>query len=65
MLKRQKFSYITNTLNSENSNISESYSTVIQNDFIYDTKFFTQNLETFFCFVFFCQMVKNFYSSKK
>lgn len=45
--KETKFSYITNTLNSENSNISESYSTVIQNDFIYDTKFFTQNLETF------------------
>ena len=45
--KETKFSYITNTLNSENSNISESYSTVIQNDFIFDTKFFTQNLETF------------------
>ena len=45
--KETKFSYITNTLNSENSSISESYSTVIQNDFIFDTKFFTQNLETF------------------
>ena len=45
--KETKFSYITNTLNSENSNISESYSTVIQNDFIFDTNFFTQNLETF------------------
>ena len=45
--KETKFSYITNTLNSENSSISESYSTVIQNDFIFDTNFFTQNLETF------------------
>lgn len=45
--KETKFSYITNTLNSENSNISETYSTVIQNDFIYDTNFFTQHLETF------------------
>ena len=45
--KETKFSYITNTLNSENSSISESYSTVIHNDFIFDTNFFTQNLETF------------------
>ena len=33
--KETKFSYITNTLNSENSNISETLSTVIQNDFIF------------------------------
>ena len=41
------FSYITNTLNSENSNISETYSTYSQKDYIFDTNFFTQNLETF------------------
>ena len=41
------FSYITNTLNSQNSSISETYSTYLQKDFIYDTNFFTQNLETF------------------
>lgn len=45
--KETNFSYITNTLNSQNSNISESYSTYIQNDYIYESKFFTQNLETF------------------
>ena len=45
--KETKFSYITQTLNSENSNISETYSTFTQNDYIYDTKFFTQDLETF------------------
>ena len=45
--KETKFSYITNTLNSENSNISETYSTFTQNDYIYDTNFFTQKLETF------------------
>ena len=45
--KETNFSYITNTLNSQNSNISESYSTYVQNDYIYDSKFFTQNLETF------------------
>ncbi len=50
--KETKFSYITNTLNSENSNISETYSTFMQNDFIYDTNFFTQNLETFSCLTF-------------
>ena len=45
--KETKFSYITNSLNSENSNISESFSTYIQNDYIYESNFFTQNLETF------------------
>ena len=34
-------------MNSENSNISESFSTYIQNDYIYESNFFTQNLETF------------------
>ncbi len=45
--KQTRFSYITNTLNSENSNISETYSTHLQNDYIFETNFFTQNLETF------------------
>lgn len=45
--KETKFSYITNTLNSENSNISETYNSYTQNDFIFETNFFTQNLETF------------------
>ncbi len=45
--KETRFSYITNTLNSENSNISETYSTFTQNDYIYDSNFFTQRLETF------------------
>ena len=50
--KETKFSYITNTFNSENSNISETYSTFTQNDFIFDTNFFTQKLETFSALVF-------------
>ena len=45
--KETRFNYITNTLNSENSNISETFSTYLQNDFVYDTNYFTQNLETF------------------
>ena len=50
--KETNFSYITNTLNSENSNISESISTYIQNDYIYESNFFTQELETFFALCF-------------
>ncbi len=45
--RETNFSYITNTLNSENSNISETFSTYTQNDYIYESNFFTQNLETF------------------
>lgn len=45
--KQTRFSYITNTLNSENSSISETFSTSLQNDYIFESNFFTQNLETF------------------
>lgn len=45
--KTTKFSYITNTFNSQDSSVSESYNTYTQNDFIYDTNYFTQKLETF------------------
>lgn len=45
--KETKFNYITNSLNSQNSSITESLNTYTQKDFIYDTNFFTQNLETF------------------
>ena len=45
--KETKFSYITNTLNSDSSNISETFSTYMQNEYLYETNFFTQNLETF------------------
>jgi len=45
--KETKFSYITNSLNSQNSSITESLNTYIQKDFAYDTNFFTQELETF------------------
>ena len=45
--RETNFSYITNTLNSMNSNISESYNSYFQNEYIYDTNYFTRNLETF------------------
>ena len=45
--KETKFNYITNSLNSQNSSITESFNTYTQKDFMYDTNFFTQELETF------------------
>ena len=45
--KKTHFSYVTNTLSSEDSNISETFSTSLQNDYKFDTNFFTQGLETF------------------
>ena len=45
--KETNFNYITNSLTSLNSNISESYNSYFQTDFIFDTNFFTRNLETF------------------
>ena len=51
--RETKYNYITNSLNSQNSNITESFNTYTQRDFIYDTNFFTQELETFqsLCFL--------------
>lgn len=45
--QKTSFSYITNTLNSQNSSISETHNSYYQNEFIYDTNFFTKSLETF------------------
>lgn len=50
--KETKFSYLTNSFNSKNSNLSESVNTYTQNDFIFDTNYFSQNLETFSCLAF-------------
>lgn len=46
------YSYFSNSLNSKDSNISESLNTYLQYDFIYDTNFFTQKLENFTCLSF-------------
>ncbi len=46
------YNYITHSLNSKNSNLSESISTYINTDFVYDTNFFTRELETFSCLSF-------------
>ena len=46
------YNYFANSLESKKSNISESISTQIHTDFVYDTNFFTQNLKTFSCLAF-------------
>ena len=62
--KETNFSYITNTLNSLNSNISESYNSYYQNDYIYDTNFFTRELETFTALTFLSDGTKIFEPKK-
>ena len=50
--KQTVFSYFSNSLNSKDSSISETISTYVHTDFIYDTNFFTQSLENFTCLSF-------------
>lgn len=50
--KTTDFNIFTNSLISRDSNISESYNTYLQNDFKYDTNYFSQNLKTFECLAF-------------
>ena len=45
--KDTKYNYITHAMSSRDSSISESLNIYTQNDYIYDTNFFTQKLETF------------------
>lgn len=51
--KQTTFNYITKKFNSLDSNLSESYNTYSQLDFVYDTKYFTQELKCFhsICFL--------------
>ena len=51
--KETKYNFFTKSLMNKNSTISESFNLYTQNEFIYDTNFFTQNLETFnsLCFL--------------
>ena len=50
--KETVYNYISNSLNSKDSSITESINSVIQHDFVFDTNFFTQELETFNCLAF-------------
>ena len=51
--KQTNYNFITRSFNSKDSSISESINTYVQNDYVYDFKFFTQELETFnaLCFL--------------
>lgn len=51
--KQTNYNFITHSFNSKDSSISESINTYVQNDYVYDFKFFTQELETFnaLCFL--------------
>ena len=50
--KETNFNYLLQSFCSTGSNVSESYNTYFQSDFIFDTNFFTQELETFSCLCF-------------
>lgn len=50
--KETNFSFVTNSLISKASNISESYNKSTQSDFVYETNFFSQSLKTFECIAF-------------
>ena len=51
--KKTKYDYFTNSFINKDSTISESFNLYTQNEFVYDTNFFTQKLETFnsICFL--------------
>ena len=51
--KQTNYNFITHSLNSRDSNISESINTSTQFDYIYDSNFFTKTLKTFssLCFL--------------
>lgn len=50
--RETNFNYFTNSLLSKFSSISESINDTVSLDFVYDTNFFTQYLETFYCLSF-------------
>ena len=50
--KQSIYNYLLESFVSKDSNVSESINTYFQNDYIYDTNFFTQQLETFSCIAF-------------
>lgn len=50
--KETNYNYLFNKFHSKNSNLSESFNSYFQTDYIFDTNFFTQSLETFSCLSF-------------
>ena len=62
--KQTNYNFITNTFNSRDSNISESINTSVQFDYIYDSNFFTQSLQTFSSLCFLSNGNNIFYTGK-
>lgn len=50
--QESNYNYLIQKFKSRNSNISESINTYFQYDYVYDSNFFTQQLETFSCLAF-------------
>ena len=50
--KETKFNYLFRKFESQNSNLSESLNQYSQNEYIYDTNYFSQKLEVFQCLAF-------------
>ena len=50
--KETNYNYLFNKFHSKNSNLSESFNSYYQTDYIFDTNYFTQKLETFSCLSF-------------
>ena len=50
--KETNYNYLFKKFHSKNSNLSESFNSYYQTDYIFDTNYFTQELETFSCLSF-------------
>lgn len=50
--QESNYNYLIKKFKSKSSNLSESINTYYQNDYIYDSRFFTQELSTFSCLSF-------------
>ena len=62
--KETRYNRMTNSMSSLDSTISESFNVYTQNDYIYDTNFFTQKLETFKTIAFLSDGNKIIYNKK-
>ena len=56
--RETSYNLFTNSLKSKAPNISESINTYSQYDYVFDTNFFTQNLDTFQCLAFLSDCAK-------
>ena len=50
--QKTNYNFMFNSFSSKDSNLSESISTAYQKDFIFDSRFFSCELETFSCLAF-------------